>query len=127
MLQGDREAMSRLHAAGAKPPKPVAPSSFKTGMAKLADSIKKAVPMIYVPDVAAALDWYAAIGFREIARYEDDGVANFGMGSFGKAELMLNMHGKPGPHDMSLWFFNAKSASLYQILMFLLLPAAQST
>ena len=44
---------------------------------------------------------YASIGFEEIARYEDDGLVNFGMVSFGRAELMLNMHGKPGPHDVS--------------------------
>ena len=34
MLRGDREAMSRLHAAGAKPPKPIAPSGFTANMAQ---------------------------------------------------------------------------------------------
>ena len=56
---------------------------------------RKGVPMILVPDVARALDWYTSIGFKELARYGDDGLVNFGMVSFGKAELMLNMHGKP--------------------------------
>jgi len=126
MLQGDREAMSRLHAAGAKQPILIDPSSFQTSMAKLAGSIKKGVPMICVPDVAAALDWYASIGFKELARYEDDGVVNFGMVSFGKAELMLNMHGKPGPHDMSLWFYTDKVDDLYQLLKSRQMAAAQA-
>jgi hypothetical protein len=75
MLRGDREAMLRLNAAGATQPKAIAPSRFRPTMAKLADSITKGIPMIYVPDVARALDWYASIGFDEIARYEDDGLA----------------------------------------------------
>ena len=41
--------------------------------------MNKNVAMIYVPDVARALDWYESIGFRELARYEDDGLVNFGM------------------------------------------------
>jgi ankyrin repeat protein/catechol 2,3-dioxygenase-like lactoylglutathione lyase family enzyme len=126
MLRGDREAMRRLHAAGAKQPKIIAPSSLRTSMAKLADSIKKGVPMIYVPDVARALDWYVSIGFEEIARYEDDGLVNFGMVSFGKAELMLNMHGKPGPHDVSLWFYTDQVDNLYQLLKSRQLEAAQA-
>jgi len=126
MLRGDREAMSRLHAAGAKQPEPIEPASFHASMAKLAGSIKKAVPMIYVPDVAATLDWYAAIGFKEIARYEDDGLVNFGMVSFGKAEIMLNMHGKPGPHDMSLWFYTDKVDDLYRLLKSRQMAAAQA-
>jgi uncharacterized glyoxalase superfamily protein PhnB len=72
--------------------------------------------MIYVPDVAAALDWYASIGFKEIARYADNGLVNFGMVSFGNAEIMLNMHGKRGEHDLSLWFYTDKVDDLYQLL-----------
>jgi ankyrin repeat protein/uncharacterized glyoxalase superfamily protein PhnB len=126
MLLGDGEAMSRLHAAGATPPKTIAPSSLGASMAKLADSIKKGVPMITVADVARTLDWYASIGFKELARYEDDGLVNFGMVSFGNAELMLNMHGKPGPHDASLWFYTDQLDSLYQLLKSRQLDAAQA-
>jgi len=126
MLRGDREAMRRLHAAGAKQPKAVTPSSFKASMAKMADSVKKGVPMIYVPAVARALDWYASIGFEEMARYEDDGLVNFGMVSFGKAELMLNMHGKPAPHDVSLWFHTDQVDTLYQLLKSRQLEAAHA-
>ena len=116
MLRGDREAMSRLHAAGAKPPAATAPSSLKASMAKLADSVNKGVPMIFVADVARTLEWYGSIGFKEIARYEDDGVVNFGMVSFGKAELMINMHGKAGAHGVSLWFYTDQVDNLYQLL-----------
>ena len=124
MLLGDHQAMERLHAAGAKPPPPTDASSFHSRMAALAHSVGKGVPTILVPDVAAALAWYASIGFKEIARYEDDGVVNFGMISFGEAELMLNMHGKPGPHDVSLWFYTDRVDELYRLLKSRQLEAA---
>lgn len=127
MLRGDREAMKLLQAAGAKGPTPIDASNFGAGMAKMADSVKKGVPMIHVPDVARTLAWYASIGFKEIARYEDDGVVNFGMVSFGKAELMLNMHGKPGPHGVSLWFYTDQVDELYRLLKSRQLAAAQAT
>jgi ankyrin repeat protein len=126
MLRGDREAMSRLHAAGAKQPKTIAPSSFRASMAKLAGSIKKGVPMIRVPDIARTLDWYASIGFRKIGRYQDDGVV-WAMMSFGKAELALDTGGKPGPHDVSLWFETDQIDRLYQLLKSRQLEAAQAT
>ena len=125
MLSGDREAMSRLRAAGAKPPKRSDSSSSPASMAKMAESIKKGVPMISVPDVGRTLDWYASIGFKEIGRYEDGGVVNWGMVSFGKAELMLGMLGKPGPHDVSLWFYTDRIDPLYETLKSQQLAAAE--
>ncbi len=116
MLRGDREATSRLHAAGAKPPRAATTASVQAGMTRLAESVKKGVPMILVPDVGRALEWYVSIGFKELARYDDDGLVNFGMVSFGNAEVMLNMHGKPGAHDVSLWFYTDQIDSLYQLL-----------
>lgn len=126
MLRGDREAMSRLHTAGAKQPKPMDTSSFRASMAKMADGVKKGVPSISVPDIGATLDWYTSIGFKEIGRYEDDGVVNWGMVSFGKAEVALGMHGKPGAHDVSLWFIIDKVDPLYQLLKARQLEAAQA-
>ena len=126
MLRGDRDAMSRLHAAGAKPPKTSAPSSFRASMAIRADSVRKGVPMIHVPDVARTLEWYASMGFTEVARYEDDGLVNFGIVSFGKAELLLNMHGKAGAHDVSLWFYTDQIDELYQLVKARQLDAAQA-
>jgi ankyrin repeat protein/catechol 2,3-dioxygenase-like lactoylglutathione lyase family enzyme len=126
MLRDDREAMRRLHAAGARPPKTVETSNFSEKMAGLASSVKKSVTMIMVPDVARALEWYTSIGFRELARYADDGYVNFGMVSFGDAELMLNMHGKPGVHDVSLWFYTDRIDSLYELLKSRRLAAAHA-
>jgi ankyrin repeat protein len=116
MLRGDREAMTRLRAAGAKPPDVISDRDMKSRMLALAASVEKCVPMIYVPDVARALDWYTAIGFTEVARFAADGVVNFGMLAFGKAELMLNIHGHERPHDVSLWFYTDRVDVLYQAL-----------
>jgi ankyrin repeat protein/glyoxalase/bleomycin resistance protein/dioxygenase superfamily protein len=116
MLRGDQEAARRLREAGAREPARIRSSNIRSKMSKLADSTRKCVPMIYVPDVAAALDWYTSIGFKEIARYADDGLVNFGMVSYGKAEIMLNMHGKRGEHDVSLWLYTDKVDELYRLL-----------
>jgi catechol 2,3-dioxygenase-like lactoylglutathione lyase family enzyme len=101
-------------------------SNLTARLARLADSTKKRVRMITVPDVDRTLDWYASIGFEEMARYEDDGLVNFGMVSFGKAELMLNMHGRQGQHDVSLWFYTDQVDNLYQLLKPRQLEAAQA-
>jgi ankyrin repeat protein len=126
MLSGDREAMSRLHAAGAKQPKPADVSSFTVHMARMAESVRHSAPMINVPDVAQALEWYKSIGFKEIARNEEDGRADWGLLSFGKADLMLSMNGKPGMHDVSLWFYTNQVDSLYQLLKSRQLETAQA-
>jgi ankyrin repeat protein/uncharacterized glyoxalase superfamily protein PhnB len=126
MLSGDEEAMRRLRAAGAAIPVVPAAADVPQAMAALARSVKKGVPMIYVPDVALALDWYAAIGFTEQSRYEDSGVVNFGFMSFGGAEIMFNVHGKPGAHGVSLWFYTDQIDSLYQALKSRQLDAARA-
>jgi len=92
----------------------------------MADSVKKGVPMIRVPDIARTLDWYTSIGFKEIGRYKDGGVVKWGMVSFGKAELALDTGGKPGPHDVSLWFETGQIDRLYQLLKSRQFEAAQA-
>ena len=126
MLRGDHEATRILKAAGAKLPAADGSKDFTTRMARLRESVKKGVPMIFVPDVAEALEWYTALGFKELARYGDDGLDNFGMVSFGSAELMLNMHGRKGDHDVTLWFYTDRIEPLYQLLKSRQLAAAQS-
>src|SRR5215510_7997316 len=116
MLGGDHEAMRRLQAAGAKPPKTMATSEFTTTMAQLAESIKRGVPMIRVPDIAATIDWYVSIGFKEVGRYADNGVVVWGMVSFGDARIALNINGKVGEHDVSLWFETNQIKLLYALL-----------
>ncbi len=126
MLRGDRTAIGRLHAAGATPRTATTTASDQASMAKLAESVKKVVPMIMVRDVARALDWYVSIGFKELARFDDDGLVNFGMVSFGNAEVMLNMHGNPGARDVRLWFYTDQIDNLYQALKSRQLEAAQA-
>ena len=127
MLRGDRKAMQRLAEAGAKAPEPVEVSGFQVSMAQMAASIKKSISMISVPDIAQTLDWYKSIGFKETGRFEDGGIVNFGMLSFGKAELMLHPDGRPGPHDVSLWFYTDQVDKLYRLLKSRQLEAAQAT
>jgi ankyrin repeat protein/uncharacterized glyoxalase superfamily protein PhnB len=126
MLRGDRDASHRLHAAGATPPQTSGAANRPSGVAAVAHSVTKVVPMIYVPDVARSLAWYTSIGFTELARYEDGGVVNFGMVSLGNAELMLNMHGKPGTQTASVWFSTDQVDVIYQILKSRQLAASQA-
>jgi ankyrin repeat protein len=116
LLKGDRDGAKRLIAAGAKRPKTGRASDIRSKMERLAGSTKDLVPMIYVPDVATALDWYTSIGFKELARYGDEGFVNFGVLSFGKAQILVNMNGKRGEHDVSLWFYTSRADELYELL-----------
>jgi ankyrin repeat protein len=128
MLRGDREAMRRLHAAGAKHPagweirphrkekKPQVPLPFAKTMGRMASTIQKGVPMLRVPDVRRTLSWYMSIGFKELGSFEQAGVMNFAMVSFGRAELMLVPGGKEGSHDVSFWLYTDDIEKLYQLL-----------
>jgi catechol 2,3-dioxygenase-like lactoylglutathione lyase family enzyme len=116
MARGDRGAVSRLEAAGAKQPETIDPSEFLSKMAGLAGATQKIVPAMNVPDIAATLAWYTSIGFTELGRYEDGGVVNWGMLSFGNAEIMLGMHGDAGPQGVALWFYTDKVDELYRRL-----------
>ena len=91
-------------------------SGFRARMANLGSSTRKAVPMLSVRDIAATLDWYTSIGFEELGRYEDDGVVNWGMLSFGKAEIMVKLGEARGAHDLSLWLYTDKVDDLYRLL-----------
>lgn len=127
MVRGDRDAMTRLQAAGATPPPVVPTSNFTERMAEMAASTKKCIPMIMVPDVAAALDWYTSIGFKERGRVADEsGYVNWGMVAFGDAGLMLNMHGRTGRHDVSLWFYTNQVDALYSLVKSRQLEIAQA-
>jgi ankyrin repeat protein len=126
MLRGDREAAARLLAAGAKAPSSRSSTDFRAEMSALAGTVSTLVPMIKVPDVARALDWYVAIGFEELARYEDDGLVNFGIVAFGGARVMLTMHGGTGRHDAALWFYTDAVDRLYEALKARQIQAARA-
>ena len=104
------------HPVSEQAPRARSTEGFTGRMSELARSVAKGVPMIYVPDVAQALDWYVAIGFKELNRFDDDGLVNFGLVALGNAELMLNMHGRPAPHDVSLWFYTDRVDAMYEAL-----------
>jgi ankyrin repeat protein len=125
MLRGDREAMRRLHDAGATPPGSDA-SSARGRVSQLAQSVKKGVPMIGVPDVEAALAWYVSIGFTELARFGDDGPLDFGMVSFGGGQIMFNLFLPPAPKGVSLWFYTSRVDDIYKQLKARQLEAAAS-
>jgi ankyrin repeat protein len=123
---GNREAVRRLHAAGAKPPKTIASAEFKAAAARLSASTQKIIPMLSVPDVAATLDWYVSIGFTELGRVSDDGVTNWGIVQYGGAEIMLTMHGQNGHQPVSLWLYTDDVDALYQLFKGRQLEAAQA-
>lgn len=126
MVHGDHEAMRLLHEAGAQPPPVRAVADFTARMSALGKSVNKAVAMINVPDVARALEWYVSLGFKELSRYEDNGLVTFGMVELGHAQLMLSTHGRSAPHDASLWFYTNDVDALHRELKSRRIEAAQA-
>jgi ankyrin repeat protein len=124
MLQNDREAIARLRAAGAANPEARIPPNIEASLAALGGSVTKGVPMIAVADVGHTLAWYVSLGFREVARYGDNGIVNFGMVALGGAQLMLTTGGGVGRHGASLWFYTDAVDDLYAILRARQLAAA---
>jgi ankyrin repeat protein len=119
MLHGDREAMRRLHAAGAKQPRPQDPSSFETAMAAVRNSVKaQLTPMLRVADVEATAAWYTSIGFQLIARNPADRNREMDWAklAFGKSVLMLTLGGSSGDQQASLWFATDRIDDLYRLL-----------
>jgi uncharacterized glyoxalase superfamily protein PhnB len=114
---GRQDLVDLLIELGVRPPQPMIDGEeFKAKIADVAGAVYRIVPMIYVPDVAAALDWYVWAGFTEVARFGDDGLVNFGIVTFGKAQVMINMHGKLGKQTASLWFSTTKIDELHGLL-----------
>ena len=81
--------------------------------------------MIRVPDIARTLDWYTSIGFTEIGRVGNGGSVDWGMASFGKAQLMF-MPGKADPQAVRLWFYTSRIDRLYQFFKARLVHSAQA-
>ncbi|MFN7938500.1 MAG: ankyrin repeat domain-containing protein [Bryobacteraceae bacterium] len=113
LLRGDKKAAMLLTAAGAKKPRKLRPATRKA-LTQLAANVTSVNPMIYVPNVADALKWYVSIGFTETARYEENGLVNFGIVTFGKAEILVNMHGMRCHQTASLWFNCTQIDALYK-------------
>jgi uncharacterized glyoxalase superfamily protein PhnB len=54
----------------------------------------KVVPMIHVPDVRAAVEWYQTVGFTVQRMHEEEGVMSWALLTFGDRELMFNTGGR---------------------------------
>ena len=52
------------------------------------------VPMIHLPDVRAAADFYASIGFTILGTFEDEGEMSWADLGFGANRIMLNAGGR---------------------------------
>src|SRR5262249_39335248 len=136
LMRGDREAIRRLHAAGAKPSKgwavtsaktrPAASPYFTKSVAKFSASVQKLIPMIGVPDVNRTLEWYTRLGFKELGRFPEKGEPNWGFLSFGGAQIMLRPQQLRDPHDVTLWFYTPEVDKLYQVFKSRQIAAAQA-
>ncbi len=117
MLRGDREAMRRLRAAGAREPRiPAEPRPQP--MAELAASIGRLTPMLGVPDVEATVAWYRSIGFALSASHEDEGRMDWASVSLGQIRLMLVPAAEPLREStrLSLWVHTDRLDDLYALL-----------
>ena len=61
---------------------------------------KRCVPMIHVPDVRAAIEWYGSIGSTVVETFDNgDSGLSFAIVSFGSTEVMFNSGGLPGSKE----------------------------
>jgi uncharacterized glyoxalase superfamily protein PhnB len=77
------------------------------------------VPMIHVPEVKAAVDWYSSIGFTLIGQNEEDGELNWAKLSFGNSEVMFDCGGKPSADhrcEVDLYILTANVDDLHRQL-----------
>ena len=127
-LRGDREAMRLLHAAGAKPPKPLARSRQEKAP-KVAASIDKISPMLGVADVDATVAWYQALGFQLAGSHGENGKLDWASVTFGEAEIMFvpsdrPLRGETSP--LSLWIRTSRLDDVYSQLKGLQLERARA-
>jgi ankyrin repeat protein len=111
MLQGDREAMRLLHAAGARAPVPRASAPAPSALASAGGIV---VPMIGIRDMSETIAWYKAIGFELAGSHGEDGKFDWAEVTFGKARIMLVPSGDSW-HDkgLSLWIECTRLDDLY--------------
>jgi uncharacterized glyoxalase superfamily protein PhnB len=60
---------------------------------------QKVMPMIHVPDVREAVEWYRSLGFLVLGMNEVDGYMDWAMLSFGEGKVMFNEGGRPSTQD----------------------------
>ncbi len=110
MLRGDREAMRRLHAAGAREPEPPGGTSADPSPT---DGVFGGVrPMLGVPDVDAAVRWYQAIGFTLGGSHMDGNGMTWASVQLGDAEIMF-ARARATTAGASLWITTNCLDALY--------------
>jgi hypothetical protein len=80
---------------------------------------RNVTPMIHVPDVRAAVEWYQSIGFTAVRWNEEDGVMDWAMLSFGEGVVMFNAGGKPSMaerREVDLYVYVENIDDLYEDL-----------
>jgi hypothetical protein len=119
MLRGDREALRRLHAAGAKVPEPAVAADTVNTLESLRPSMRVLTPMLGVPDMAGTIAWYEAIGFVLAASNGAVGKLDWASMRFGAVEIMF----VPSPPSasgamsgISLWIHTDRLDDLYAVL-----------
>lgn len=128
MLRGDREAMRRLHYAGAREPQPPARPSTEV-LSSFGASIDKLTPMLGVPDIEATVAWYRAIGFELKGSHGDQGRMDWASVSLGDAEIMFCTSSEPWRQPtfgLSLWIGTSRLDDLYSLLKQRQLERAQA-
>lgn len=118
MLRGDREAMLRLYAAGAREPAPPDAPRPET-LARLSASIRRLTPMLGVPDLEATVAWYRAIGFELTGSHAEEGRMDWASVSLGDAAIMFVPTGEPWhtpTSGLSLWIRTDRLDDVYAIL-----------
>ncbi|HEX3765350.1 MAG TPA: ankyrin repeat domain-containing protein [Kofleriaceae bacterium] len=115
MLHGDRIAMERLRAAGARVPP--APGDAGTRIAELAASATRMDVMLRVLDLRATIDWYRSIGFALVGHHALDSDAAWAGLAMGGCRLMLVPGGSPtAARATSLWIRTERVEDLYHLL-----------
>jgi uncharacterized glyoxalase superfamily protein PhnB len=56
-------------------------------------------PMIHVPDLRAAIEWYESIGFRVLRTDEEHGELHWALLSYGNGHVMFNAGGRISVDD----------------------------
>jgi len=115
MLRGDQDAMRRLHAAGARPPQ-ASNETISGPIGALSGSIEKLTPMVAVPDVAATVAWYRAIGFELRGSHGENGKMGWACVRLGTAEIMFvpsTDPWRPQAGGVSLWINTNRIDDLY--------------
>ncbi len=76
-------------------------------------------PMIHVPDIRSAVEWYESIGFRVLDTAEEEGLMTWAAMSFGDGRVMFNVDGQSSDRprrEVDLYVETADVDDLFETL-----------